>query len=111
MDNNSYFITNNNNHIRITKKYFDDIFLPTLKMVNKKINPMTKSYNIAGKVVNLNFYGKDIFNQINKAICHNEINLNKNPEMNIHLFDSTSTGVDMVSFYDKSEYILKKEDV
>lgn len=93
-DSSTHIITNN--YIRVKRKYFEEIIAPVLGDIVSKIEPIKKTYFIAGKTICLLFYSKILYEKMNKALIHNEEDKINIPDLTVCLWDSVSTNTHMV---------------
>lgn len=85
-----------NKYTRIKQEYFKEIILPILGDVITKIEPIKKTYFIAGKNICLLFYSKILFEKMHKALIHNEKDFDDTPDLTICIWDSISTHTPLI---------------
>lgn len=104
----SHVITNN--HLRIKKKYFNEIVLPILNKVFEKIEPIKKTYVIAGKIICLKFYSMALLKKMSSALEHNEVSEVNPPDLTVCIWDSVSTRTHLIlPWENSSEYTYVQE--
>lgn len=109
MDKQSLHIVNNKD-LRLTRKYFENIFLPAFNDLSRLIEPIKKMYIIAGKKIVLNFYNKIIFEKMSKALSHNEEVFIGDPDLIVNLCDSFSSNINFTPPWENNEeYIYPPE--
>jgi hypothetical protein len=104
----SYIVINK--HLRITKKYFNEIVLPAFNDLTSSISPVKKTYDIAGKTICLNFYSKKLLEKMSKAFIHCEKDTVSSPDLTIFIWDSVSTKTHLASpWLNQEEYTYPGE--
>ena len=99
-----------NKHLRITKKYFNEVVLPSFNYLTSSISPVKKTYDIAGKTICMNFYSKKLFEKISKAFEHAEKDAATFPDLTICIWDSVSTKTHLASpWLNQEEYTYPGE--
>ena len=92
------------NFVCIKRKYFEEIVEPVLNRINLSIEPVTKIYYLAGKIVCLKFYSKIMAEKFSMAISHNVITADSSIDLTIHIWDSISTETQLVSPWINPDY-------
>ncbi len=104
----SHIVTNQ--HLRITKKYFNDVVVPIMNDIANSIPPIKKTYAIAGKTICLNFYSKILFEKMSRAFSHIEEDAVNSPDLTVCIWDSVSTNTHLASpWVNQSEYTYPRE--
>jgi|GEM_PF-803150 len=99
-----------NKHLRITKKYFDEIVLPAFNDLTSSISPVRKIYDIAGKTICMNFYSEKLLEKMSKAFAHIEKDSADTPDLTIYIWDSVSTKTHLASpWLNQEEYTYPGE--
>lgn len=90
------------NYIHIRRAYADTVIVPAL--VGMKGHE--QYYQIAGKMIRICFYSTILRDACSPALAHNAIEKSNKIDLTIHVWDSVSSGVDIVAPWSRPEYVF-----
>lgn len=97
------------NFLAIPRGYFGRHAKPGLEQTQHTVSPTTRTYNIAGKVTRIHFYGVSVTNSLSLAIMHHEIEHHGEPDLTIYAWDSVTTDTRLPAPWDEPQF--KEESI
>ena len=105
------------NFTTLRRAYFEDVVQPIFDHVAKTIAPITHTYRIANKIVELNFYNSKLEERMTRALAHLEITnfppsqggVGGGRDLTVHLWDSVTTQSPTPMHWSKQETFFETE--
>lgn len=88
------------NFLGLTRGYFERMVQPSLEVTAQTVDPVVKTYVIAGKNICIYFYGETVARVLSLALTQTQAPEGALPDMTIHAWDSVPTQTDITPPWD-----------